>query len=199
MYPKALRELIEALARLPGLGRRSAERLALHLVRAPAEQSRELARALARLRDEVHACSQCFNLADRDPCPICADPDRDRGLIAVVETAADLMALEKAGAYRGLYHVLAGTLSPSEGLGPRQLTLERLRARARAGGVREVVIATNPTSEGEATADLVARSLEGLGVAVTRLGYGLPVGGDLKYMDALTLSRSLAGRRSLEP
>lgn len=199
MYPKALNELIEALARLPGLGRKSAERLALHLVRAPAAEARELARALARLRDEVHACSQCFNLADRDPCPICADPARDRGLIAVVETPADLMALEKAGAYRGLYHVLAGALSPLEGLGPRQLTLGQLQARVRAGGVREVVIATNPTSEGEATADLVARALEGLGVAVTRLGYGLPVGGDLKYMDALTLSRSLAGRRRLEP
>lgn len=199
MYPKSLNELIDALARLPGLGYKSAERLALHLVRAPAAESLELARALVRLRNEAHTCSQCFNLADRDLCPICADPDRDHGLIAVVETAADLMALEKAGAFRGLYHVLAGTLAPLEGSGPRQLTVGQLQARVRAGEVREVVIATNPSSEGEATADLIARALEGLGVAVTRLGYGLPVGGDLKYMDALTLSHSLAGRRRLEP
>ncbi len=199
MYPKALADLINSLARLPGLGAKSAERLALHLVRAPAAEVRELAGSLARLKQEVHACSQCYNLADRDPCPICADPTRDRGLLAVVETPADLMALEKAGVFRGVYHVLSGTLSPQDGLGPRQLNLAELARRVTESRVREVVIATNPTSEGEATADLVAKALESLGVAVTRLGYGLPVGGDLKYMDALTLSRSLAARRRLEP
>lgn len=186
-----------ALGRLPGVGRKTAERLALHLVRAPEAQARELAQALTRLRQEVRACSSCHNLTDRDPCPICADPARDASTLCVVETPADLAALEETGAYRGLYWVLAGALSPLEGVGPAELSLDGLGARLRGGGVREVIIATNPTVEGEATADLVAEALAGAGVAVSRLGYGVPVGGDLKYMDGVTLSRSLAARNKL--
>ena len=187
-----------ALARLPGVGAKTAERLALHLVRAPAEEVRALARAIARVKDEVTTCSVCFNLAESDPCPICADPARDNGVLAVVETPADLMALEAAGSFRGRYHVLAGALSPLDGVGPDHLRLKELKARVAGGRVREVIVATNPTVEGEATADLVARALGPSGVLVTRLGYGMPVGGDLKYMDGLTLSRSLASRRRLE-
>ena len=146
----------------------------------------------------MKSCGQCFNLTERDPCPICGDPNRDAGVICVVESPADLAALEAAGSFKGRYHVLAGALAPLDGVGPGELRLEELVARVRRGGVREVIIATNPTVEGEATADLVARSLEGLGAAVTRLGYGMPVGGDLKYMDGLTLSRSLESRRKVD-
>lgn len=198
MYPRGLQALMAALGRLPGIGPKSAERLALHLVRAPAEEVRALARAIARVKEEVATCSVCFNLAESDPCPICADPTRDDGLLAVVETPADLMALEAAKSFRGRYHVLAGSLSPLDGVGPEHLRLRELVSRVRALAVREVIIATNPTVEGEATADLVARALAGSGALVTRLGYGVPVGGDLKYMDGLTLSRSLASRRKLE-
>lgn len=198
MYPRGLQALIAALGRLPGIGPKSAERLALHLVRAPAEEVRALTRAIARVKEEVATCLVCFNLAESDPCPICADPTRDDGLLAVVETPADLMALEAAKSFRGRYHVLAGSLSPLDGVGPEHLRLRELVSRVLALAVREVIIATNPTVEGEATADLVARALAGSGALVTRLGYGVPVGGDLKYMDGLTLSRSLASRRKLE-
>ncbi len=197
MYPKAVNNLINALSRLPGIGAKTAERLALHLVRAPAAEAQALARAVAGV-GAVKACGVCFNLTERDPCPICADPGRDAATICVVESPADLAALEAAGSFRGRYHVLAGALAPLDGVGPEELRLEELVRRVKAGPVREVIIATNPTVEGEATADLVARALEGLGAAVTRLGYGMPVGGDLKYMDGLTLSRSLEARRKLD-
>lgn len=197
MYPKAVNNLIHALSRLPGIGAKTAERLALHLVRAPAAEAQALARAVAGVGG-VTACGVCFNLTERDPCPICADPNRDAAAICVVESPADLAALEAAGAYQGRYHVLAGALAPLDGVGPEELRLDQLVRRVKQGGVKEVIIATNPTVEGEATADLVARALEGLGAAVTRLGYGMPVGGDLKYMDGLTLSRSLESRRRLD-
>lgn len=197
MYPPAVRNLIAALSRLPGVGVKTAERLALHLVRAPAGEVQALARAVAGV-GAVKTCSVCRNLTERDPCPICADPARDRFLLCVVESPADLAALEAAGSYKGLYHVLAGALDPLEGVGPEELVLGPLLARIKKGGVREVIIATNPTVEGEATADLLAKSLAASGAAITRLGYGVPVGGDLKYMDGLTLSRSLESRRRLD-
>jgi len=197
-YPRAVEVLIAALGRLPGVGRKTAERLALHLVRAPAKEVEALARALAGVKQEVKVCSLCRNLADRDPCPICADPQRDRSLLCVVESPADLAALEGAGSYRGLYFVLAGGLDPLEGLGPDQLRLDQLLRRLQDGRVREVILACNPTTEGEATADLIAHRLASLPVTLTRLGYGVPVGGDLKYLDGLTLSRSLASRQKLE-
>jgi recombination protein RecR len=143
-------------------------------------------------------CSLCYNLTERDPCPICADPARERSLLCVVETPADLAALEAAGSFKGLYHVLNGALAPLDGVGPDDLRLGQLLARLQKGGVSEVIIATNPNVEGEATADLLAKSLAHSGVAITRLGYGVPVGGDLKYMDGLTLSRSLESRRKLD-
>lgn len=198
MYPRAVEALIASLCRLPGVGRKTAERLALHLVRAPAEEARGLAAALGAVKEQVRACSLCRNLADRDPCAICADPNRDDSLLCIVESPADLAALEAAGSFRGRYFVLAGALSPLEGVGPDNLHLDQLIKRVKRGGVREVIIATNPTVEGEATADLLARSLESSGVSITRLGYGMPVGGDLKYMDGLTLARSLASRKKVE-
>jgi len=198
VYPRAVEALIASLGRLPGIGRKTAERLALHLVRAPSEEARALASALTAVKQQVHACSLCRNLADRDPCTICADPNRDQSLLCIVESPADLAALEAAGSFKGLYFVLAGALSPLEGVGPDSLHLDELVKRAKQGVVREVIIATNPTVEGEATADLLARTLEPSGVSITRLGYGMPVGGDLKYMDGLTLARSLASRQKVE-
>jgi len=197
-YPKALQALIAELARLPGLGPKSAERLALYLVQGPTERMQALARALEQVAGGVRACSLCRGLADRDPCPICDDPRRDPRLLCVVEGPAELNAMEAAGGYRGRYYVLGGALSPAQGVGPQQLELEGLVRRVRSGGVREVILATNPTSEGEATAHLLAEVLAPLGVRVTRLGYGLPVGADLKYVDGLTLSRALESRRRLD-
>lgn len=198
MYPRAVEALIASLCRLPGVGRKTAERLALHLVRAPVEEARGLAAALSAVKEQVRACSHCRNLADRDPCAICADPSRDQSLLCIVESPADLAALEAAGSFRGHYFVLAGALSPLDGVGPDNLQLDQLIKRVKQGGVREVIIATNPTVEGEATADLLARSLDASQVSITRLGYGMPVGGDLKYMDGLTLARSLASRKKVE-
>jgi len=198
VYPRAVEALIASLSRLPGVGRKTAERLALHLVRAPAEEARALVAALTAVRQQVRACSLCRNLADRDPCAICADPGRDDSLLCVVESSADLAALEAAGAYKGRYFVLAGALAPLEGVGPDNLHLDELVKRVRQGGVKEVIVATNPTVEGEATADLIVRTLEPSQARLTRLGYGVPVGGDLKYMDGLTLARSLASRQKLD-
>lgn len=197
MYPKAVDNLMAAFCCLPGIGSKTAERLALFLVRAPVGEVQALARAVAGVGG-VKSCGVCFNLTERDPCPICANPNRDAATICVVETPADLTALEAAGSYGGRYHVLSGALAPLDGVGPEDLRLRELVHRVRQGGVKEVIIATNPTVEGEATADLVARSLDGCGAAVTRLGYGMPVGGDLKYMDGLTLSRSLEARKKFK-
>ena len=197
-YPKALRNLMARLSRLPGIGPKSAERLALFMVKAPANEIAGLAEAMMTARKGVRTCSQCFNLTESDPCPICADPSRDPAQLCVVESAADLAALESAGAFGGRYFVLAGGLSPLEGRGPQEIRLERLVQTVRQNGVREVIIATNPTSEGEATADLLAESLARTGASVSRLGYGMPVGGDLQYMDGMTLSRSLDSRRRLK-
>jgi recombination protein RecR len=198
VYPRAVEALIASFCRLPGVGRKTAERLALHLVRAPAEEARGMASALTAVKQQVRACSLCRNLADRDPCAICSDTGRDESLLCIVESPADLAALEEAGSFKGRYFVLAGALSPLDGVGPDNLQLDELLKRVKQGGVREVIIATNPTVEGEATADLLAHSLASSGVSITRLGYGMPVGGDLKYMDGLTLARSLAARKKVE-
>lgn len=197
MYPHAVQELITALGRLPGIGRKTAERLALHLVRSHPDETRALARAVANVSQQVRTCGMCRNLADRDPCAICGDPNRDHSKLCVVESPADLAAIEAAGAYRGLYFVLAGAISPMDGVGPDELGVDQLLLRV-CRGVNEVIVATNPTVEGEATADFIGQSLADAGVAVTRLGYGIPVGGDLKYMDGLTLARSLESRKKLD-
>jgi recombination protein RecR len=191
--------LIEELSRLPGIGPKTSARLVFHLLRVPAEQVYALADALRNLRAHTRFCSVCFNITDIDPCAICSDPGRDRSIICVVEEPLDVVAIERTREYRGLYHVLHGTLSPVEGIGPDELRIAELLPRLNADvPVREVIIATNPNMEGEATAMYLARRLAGSGVTITRLARGLPMGGDLEYADQVTLSRALAGRQAME-
>ena len=194
----AIEELVAELAKLPGIGRKTAQRLTFFLLKQPAETAERLAEAIRRVRGRVTACGACGNLSEDDPCPICRDPRRDAALLCVVEESADVGAIERAGRYRGRYHVLGGRLSPLEGLGPDQLHLEQLVARvANGAGVREVIVATNPSMEGEATATYVQQVLKPTGVRVTRIARGLPVGGDLEYADAVTIAQALAARRDM--
>ena len=186
------------LAKLPGIGRKTAQRLTFFLLKQPADTAERLAEAIRRVRGRVTACGACGNLAEDDPCPICSDPRRDAALLCVVEESADVGAIERAGRYRGRYHVLGGRLSPLEGLGPDQLRLEQLVARVANGSeVREVIVATNPSMEGEATATYVQQVLRPSGVRVTRIARGLPVGGDLEYADAVTIAQALSARRDM--
>ena len=194
----AVARCIDELARLPGIGPKTASRLTYYLLRAPEAQARALAEALVALKERTVFCSRCCNIADTDPCSICSSPNRDRSLLCVVEEPLDLLALERTGQYRGLYQVLHGVLSPLEGVGPEDLRIPELLARLREGGVREVVLATNPSLEGEATAMYLHGLLVPFGVLVTRLARGLPVGSDLEYADDLTLSRALQGRQAME-
>ena len=194
--------LIEAFARLPGIGPKTAQRLTYHLLRAPDAEARALARALVAVRDEVVFCDQCFNISDAPQCPICRDPGREEGRLCVVEEPLDVLAIERTGEFRGRYHVLHGAISPIDGIGPERLRIRELLARvdeAAAEGhrVAEVIIATNPTLEGEATAMYLGERLEGRVGSVTRIARGLPVGGDLEYADDVTLIRALQGRREL--
>jgi len=191
-YPRPLAELSRALARLPGVGPKTAQRLALFLSLNP-ETAEVLERALLEVRSKIGFCRHCGNLAEGELCPICLDDTRDRGLIAVVETPAEVVALERSGEFHGLYHVLGGVLNPLEGVGPEQLRIEALLERL--DGVREVLVATSMTVEGEATAAYLAEVLKGRGVRVTRPAYGLPAGGSLDYVDEVTLGRALAHRR----
>ncbi len=195
--PEPITRLIEEFSRLPGIGPKTASRLTFYLLRAPAEQSLALAEALEQLKSRTQLCQVCFNITEESPCPICADEDRDRGLICVVEEPLDLWAIERTGSYRGLYHVLHGVISPMEGVGPEELKVRELLVRVQAGGVREVILATNPSLEGENTAIYLQRKLTPLGVRVTRLARGLPVGGDLEYADEVTLTRALEGRQEM--
>ena len=186
------------LAKLPGIGRKTAQRLTFFLLKQPAETAERLAEAIRRVRGRVTACGACGNLSEDDPCPICRDPRRDAALLCVVEESADVGAIERAGRYRGLYHVLGGRLSPLEGVGPDQLHLAQLVARVSNGsGVREVIVATNPSMEGEATATYLQQVLKPSGVRVTRIARGLPVGGDLEYADAVTIAQALSARRDM--
>ncbi len=186
------------LAKLPGIGRKTAQRLTFFLLKQPAETAERLAEAIRRVRGRVTACGACGNLSEDDPCPICRDPRRDAALLCVVEESADVGAIERAGRYRGLYHVLGGRLSPLEGVGPDQLHLAHLVARVSNGsGVREVIVATNPSMEGEATATYLQQVLKPSGVRVTRIARGLPVGGDLEYADAVTIAQALSARRDM--
>jgi len=187
-------------ARLPGIGRKTAMRLTYHLLKAPPEEAARLGRALEAVRSEVRLCSRCGNLGDQDPCAICRSPRRDASLVCVVEEAPDLWAIERAGEFRGLYHVLGGRLSPLDGVGPDELNIQSLLGRLGNGqgeSVDEVVIATNPSVEGEATAVYLHRILTPLGVRVTRIARGLPVGGDLEYADGVTIAEAFHGRREL--
>lgn len=197
LYPEPLSSLIEALRRLPGIGPKTAQRLALYLLHAPAEEAEGLARAILEARQKLFFCSVCWNFTDVDPCRLCSDEGRDRSLICVVEWPRDVVAIERTREFRGLYHVLHGVLSPIDGIGPDDLRISELLKRVEQGGVREVVLALNPTVEGEATSTYLARLLKPLGVKVTRLAHGLPVGGDLEFADTATLTRSLLGRHEL--
>jgi recombination protein RecR len=195
--------LIEAFARLPGVGPKTAQRLTYHLLRAPDAEARTLAAALIAVRDEVVFCETCFNISDAPECPICRDPVREVGRLCVVEEPLDVLALDRTGEFRGRYHVLHGAISPIDGIGPDRLRIRELLARvdaARAAGqpFEEVILATNPTLEGEATAMYLAERLEGTVGSVTRIARGIPVGGDLEYADEVTLIRALQGRRALE-
>jgi recombination protein RecR len=189
--------LIEEFSKLPGIGPKTAQRLTYFLLRAPAEQSHALAEALIRMKERTLFCSVCFNITESDPCAVCQDPHRDRRSICVVEEPLDVLALERTRIYKGLYHVLHGAISPVDGIGPEDLRIHELLARLNDGTVSEIVLATNPNLEGEATAMYLHRLLRPLGVRVTRLARGLPVGGDLEYADEVTLTRALEGRRDM--
>lgn len=191
---RALEELIGLLSRLPGIGRKSASRIAFHLLRADEAYAEALADRILRLRQSVRFCSVCGAYAEEDPCPLCSSPSRDRSVLCVVEQPQDVLTVEASHEYRGLYHVLGGLISPLDGVGPEALRIDRLAERVRGGEVREVVLATNPTVEGDTTALYVRKVLENTGVSVTRLATGIPVGGDLEYADKLTLARSFRGR-----
>jgi recombination protein RecR len=193
----AIEELVAELAKLPGIGRKTAQRLTFHLLKQPPEAAARLARAIGEARERVRACGTCGSLTDADPCAICADPRRDGAVLCVVEESADVGAIERAGRFRGRYHVLGGRLSPLEGVGPEALRVDALLGRVREGGVREVIIATNPSMEGEVTATYLQQVLAATGVRVTRIARGLPMGGDLEYADGVTIAQALLARREM--
>jgi recombination protein RecR len=199
LLPESIQSLITALERLPGIGPKSASRLAFYLLRAPDEISQDLAAALASLKAKTAFCQECFNIteAGRERCEVCESTQRDATLVCVVEEALDVVALERTGGFHGKYHVLQGVLSPIEGIGPDDLKIRQLVERVRRGDVKEVILATNPSMEGDATALYLRQQLEPLGVRVTRLARGLPVGGDLEYADQNTLLRALSGRQEM--
>ncbi|MBI5156864.1 MAG: recombination protein RecR [Acidimicrobiia bacterium] len=197
MFEAPIQRLIDELSRLPGIGQKSAQRLAFHLLTVEEVDARRLAEAIVAMREQVRLCQRCFNVTDSAECSICRDLRRDSSLVCVVERAQDIVVVEKTGEFRGRYHVLGGAISPIEGIGPEQLRMRELVARTAAEGVKEVIVATNPTVEGDTTALYIARILKPLGVRVSRLASGLPVGGDLDYADEITLGRALSGRRDL--
>lgn len=195
--PEPVTRLIEAFARLPGVGPKTASRLTYYLLRAPDDVSQKLADALRDLKAQTRFCGVCFTITVDDPCPICADPRRDQRTIAVVEEPLDVLAIERTGSYDGVYHVLHGAISPVNGIGPDDLRIRELVRRVADAGALEIIIATNPGLEGDATAMFIQRELAGAGVRITRLARGLPVGGDLEYVDSVTLTRALQGRGDL--
>ncbi len=197
--PAAVKELIEELKRLPGIGQKTAERLSFYLMRGDKERVEKLARAIVNIKDKVILCSNCHGITEVDPCDICSDQRRDHNLICVVEEPYDVYVMENMGGYQGEYHVLMGVISPLDGIGPQDLTIEALKAKAGRNGIREVILATNPDMEGESTAIYIARMLKGAGVKVTRIARGLPVGGDIEYADPVTLKKSMEGRMEIEP
>ncbi len=197
MFEGPIQRLIDELARLPGIGRKSAQRLAFHLLNAEDADAQRLASAIVDMRTQVRLCNRCFNVTGAEECSICRDLRRDPTLVCVVERAQDIVVIEKTQEFRGRYHVLGGALSPIDGIGPGQLRIAELKHRIPNEGVQELIVATNPTIEGDTTAMYLARELKPLGVRVTRLASGLPVGGDLDYADELTLGRALVGRQEI--
>lgn len=197
LYPASVTNLIAALSRLPGIGPKTAQRLALYLLSRPRSELVELAKTMLAAKDKVSYCAVCGQLTEVNPCAICTDPARDRSIICVVEEPQDVVAIERTKEYHGLYHVLGGALSPLEGIGPEELRVKELLARLAGGEVREIIVATDPNVEGDATALYLARLVKPLGIKITHLARGLPVGGDLEYADEITLGKALAGRSEL--
>jgi recombination protein RecR len=197
-YTPPVQVLIDELGRLPGIGPKSAQRIAFHLLKVPADDAARLAHAITDAKARVRFCERCFNVAEDVLCPICSDESRDASLVCVVEESRDIVAVERTGEFRGRYHVLLGAMSPLEGIGPEQLKIRELVARIEPEGIEEIILCTNPNTEGEVTAMYLARLLKPIGLRVTRIASGLPVGGDLEYADELTLGRALEGRRSVE-
>jgi recombination protein RecR len=195
--PEPLTRLIEQLQRLPGIGRKSAQRLAFHVMKSPREDAERLADALRDVKDKVMYCATCNNVTDSDPCSICTDESRDASVICVVEEPTNVLAIERSRDFNGRYHVLMGALSPLQGIGPDDLKIKGLLTRVDAGGAREIILATNPNVEGEATAIYLARLLKPLGVRVTRIAMGLPVGSDIEYADDITMHKAIEGRREV--
>ena len=193
-----VRRLVDEFHRLPGIGPKTAQRLTFYLIRMPEEQARSLAEAVLAVKERIVLCSQCYNITESDPCKTCSDPSRDQSRICVVEEALDVVALERTGSYRGLYHVLHGVISPMNGIGPDDLKLQPLLGRLKSGAVEEVIVATNPNLEGEATAMYISRLISPLGLKLTRPARGLPVGGDLEYADEVTLARAMEGRQEFD-
>jgi recombination protein RecR len=198
VYTGLVQDLIDELGRLPGIGPKSAQRIAFHLLKLPREDAERLARVIVDVKEKVSFCRRCFNVAESEECDICLDPRRDATVVCVVEEPRDVVAIEKTQEYKGRYHVLQGAISPIEGIGPDQLRIGELLRRLGTEEIAEVILCTNPNLEGEATAMYLSRQLRPLGIRVTRLASGLPVGGDLEYADELTLGRALEGRREVE-
>jgi recombination protein RecR len=197
-YTPPVQSLIDELGRLPGIGPKSAQRIAFHLLKVPTEDATRLAHAITEAKARVRFCERCFNIADDVLCPICNDDGRDSSIVCVVEESRDIVAIERTGEFRGRYHVLLGAMSPLEGIGPEQLKIRELITRIDPEGIQEVILCTNPNTEGEVTAMYLARLLKPIGLTVSRIASGLPVGGDLEYADELTLGRALEGRRAVE-
>jgi recombination protein RecR len=197
VYPKPLRRLVHLMSRLPGIGEKTATRLSMFLLKMPPDFVRELGNAIAAIPESVIRCSKCFNIADEDPCALCTDPARRDDLICVVEGPSDIVPIEKSGEFKGRYHVLGGAISPIDGVMPDDIHVRELTDRLGRGGVSEVVLATNLTAEGEATASFLAGILKPMGLRVTRIAHGLPVGADLEYADEITVGRAMKGRREL--
>jgi len=196
-YPEPIAKLVEELNKLPGIGPKTAQRLAFHILGGTLEDAEKLAGAILEAKRNIKNCSICGNFTDNDPCRICRNVHRDQSIICVVENARDVAAIERSREFRGLYHVLGGVISPVDGIGPDDLTIDKLLKRVQKGSVKEIVVATNPTVEGEATALYLSRILKPLGVNVTRIAHGIPVGGDLEYADEVTLARAFEGRREI--
>jgi len=196
-YPRSLNRLIEEFEKLPGVGPKTAQRLALHVLHASDADAAALAEAVGEVKESIHDCPVCFSYTDADMCPLCADGSRDDGLLCVVSDPRDLLAMERAGGFRGRYHVLGGLISPMDGVGPESLRIPELVERVKLGTIREVILATNPTVEGDATAMHIAGMLKPLGVRTTRIALGLPVGGDLDYADDVTIARAVEGRTEM--
>ena len=196
-FAEPLNQLIDELAKLPGIGRKSAQRLSFHILRASEQDAFALANAIHDLKAQLHLCSVCHNITDVDPCQFCSSPTRNRAVVCVVEEPSNIASIEKTRHFNGTYHVLHGTLSPLNGIGPEQLRIDSLLERARAGALQEVILATNPTVEGEATAGYLAQQLRGTGARITRIATGIPAGADIEYADEVTMTRAMEGRREM--